>query len=357
MNERVVQFRVGVVVIATILIVLLLIMLISGDELFDLSQKYPVRIQFSSAPGVAPGTPVHKNGVLIGRVTELQLNDDGVSVVANINDDVTLKNTDMPRVTSSLLRGDASIEFVPNRRDGDGSRLAPGAELKGEVQPDPIESFASMQGDIGTTVKALGDAGNQVAELADRVNGMLGDVDTARFDDLLQRTDAAITSFTRTMDNVNRIIGDEELQRQLREGISGLPALIDDSRQTMARVQDAIDEAEANLQNLRGLTDPLGERGEQIASSLESAADNLDALLAQAAKFTAAINNQDGTLGQLLTKRDLYDNVNAVVCDVQQLIRRLRPIVDDVRTFTDKIARHPERIGAQGLIKEYPGLK
>ena len=177
MNERVVQFRVGVVVIATILIVLLLIMLISGDELFDLSRKYPVRIQFSSAPGVAAGTPVHKNGVLIGRVSELQLNDDGVSVVANINDNVTLKNTDMPRVTSSLLRGDASIEFVPNRRDGDGSRLAPGAELKGEVQPDPIESFASMQGDIGTTVKALGDAGNQVAELADRVNGMLGDVD------------------------------------------------------------------------------------------------------------------------------------------------------------------------------------
>jgi hypothetical protein len=32
-------------------------------------------------------------------------------------------------------------------------------------------------------------------------------------------------------------------------------------------------------------------------------------------------------------------------------------IVDDVRVFTDKIARHPEQLGVRGAIDRRPGLK
>jgi hypothetical protein len=42
---------------------------------------------------------------------------------------------------------------------------------------------------------------------------------------------------------------------------------------------------------------------------------------------------------------------------VNRLTKELRPIVDDVRVFTDKIARHPEQLGVRGALDRRPGLK
>ena len=43
--------------------------------------------------------------------------------------------------------------------------------------------------------------------------------------------------------------------------------------------------------------------------------------------------------------------------NVRKLTQELRPIVDDVRVFTDKIARHPEQLGVRGALDRRPGLK
>ena len=43
--------------------------------------------------------------------------------------------------------------------------------------------------------------------------------------------------------------------------------------------------------------------------------------------------------------------------NVSKLTKDLRPIVDDVRVFTDKIARHPEQLGVRGALDRRPGLK
>jgi phospholipid/cholesterol/gamma-HCH transport system substrate-binding protein len=46
------------------------------------------------------------------------------------------------------------------------------------------------------------------------------------------------------------------------------------------------------------------------------------------------------------------------VSNVNHLTLELRPIVDDVRVFTDKIARHPEQLGVRGALDRRPaGIK
>ena len=42
---------------------------------------------------------------------------------------------------------------------------------------------------------------------------------------------------------------------------------------------------------------------------------------------------------------------------LERISRELRPIINDVRVFSDKIARHPESLGVRGALDRRPGLK
>ncbi len=67
MDERVMQFRVGVMFLATLIIAAIL--LVMFGKLPSLTGRhYTIQIRFRYAPGVTSDTPVRKSGVLIGRV-------------------------------------------------------------------------------------------------------------------------------------------------------------------------------------------------------------------------------------------------------------------------------------------------
>ena len=83
----------------------------------------------------------------------------------------------------------------------------------------------------------------------------------------------------------------------------------------------------------------------------------LDEVLRQAVFFTKALNESDGTLGKLVRDPRVYEDLAAAAANVKNLSRDLRPIVDDIRVFSDKIARHPEQLGVRGALDRRPGIK
>ena len=112
MNDRVMQFRVGVMVLATAIIAGILVVLF-GDLPSLVQRTYPLRMNFTDARGVAPGTPVRKNGILVGRVTNVALDEKGgVNVIADIDASVPIYKDEEARISGSLL-GDAEISLVP----------------------------------------------------------------------------------------------------------------------------------------------------------------------------------------------------------------------------------------------------
>ena len=80
MDERVLQFRVGVVVLASAIVAAILVMLV-GAIPNPLQSKYTLYVGFPTAPGVSVDTPIRKDGVLIGRVAGVKLLDEGGVVV------------------------------------------------------------------------------------------------------------------------------------------------------------------------------------------------------------------------------------------------------------------------------------
>ena len=66
MDDRKKQFRVGVVVFVTPILVVLLLLMSSDFTWSPFRDQYQLQILVDQAPGVAPDTPVRRRGILIG---------------------------------------------------------------------------------------------------------------------------------------------------------------------------------------------------------------------------------------------------------------------------------------------------
>ena len=368
MNDRTKQFRVGVVVFATIVISSILILWNSDFSALPFRGRYQVKMLVDQAPGVAPDTPVRRRGLPIGRVDSVEDTDDGALITLNIDDGKQIKTNEVGRIQSSLV-GDAIIEFVPSSSPVGARPVEPGQQVTGMYAPNPMDMMAGMQGDLKQTIISLGEAGQEVAELADRLNQVMGENDMQRIRKLADSMDAAMIEFTAVTRNLNDIVGDEEFKKQLKAGLTQLPALVTDARTIMEALERAVGSADENLKNLEGLTGPLGDRGKAIVDTLEQSVRNLEELLGQVAMLSRNINQSEGTLGLLIRERQLYDQLSATMGEASATIAAARGLIDDPEVsrrvkqvlynawvFTDKIARDPARI-ARGVVDRETPIK
>ncbi len=355
MNDRVMQFRVGVVVLATAIITGILIVLF-GDLPSLVQATYPLKMSFTDARGVADGTPVRKNGILVGRVSDVQLDErGGVSVLAKIDSYVPIYRDEQPRIASTLL-GDAEIQLVPGTIRPPRQRVGKDEVLVGAVSRDPFEVFATLEPKLGGAMQSLAEASESVKKLTDNLDRLLLGEDD-KFSSMVQKTDAALDAFNLAMANINDVMGDPQARANLKQTLNSLPDVINDLRTTVQGIGETVDTADRNLRNLEGLTKPLGERGEGMVAQINVTIGRLDETLQQASMFTKALNESQGTLGKLVRDPQVYNDLAQAAGNVNRLTRELRPIVDDVRVFTDKIARHPEQLGVKGALDRRAGLK
>jgi phospholipid/cholesterol/gamma-HCH transport system substrate-binding protein len=114
MNERVMQFRVGVMVIAAAVFAAVLALTFEGLPSF-FHKTYSIRVEFPATPGLTVGAPVRKRGVRIGEVSHIELTaDDRVLVTLRIGADYQIHHDETCRVKNSLL-GDGWLEFEPTQ--------------------------------------------------------------------------------------------------------------------------------------------------------------------------------------------------------------------------------------------------
>jgi phospholipid/cholesterol/gamma-HCH transport system substrate-binding protein len=403
------QFRVGLVVFATMIVGVVLVGL-NGPKSFDwLRSKYQIGIAVPEAPGVDTNTPVRKNGILIGRVKSIEDKDDGVLLNVQIDSNRPLYSDFEPHIRTSVL-GDATIDFL-SRQPAPGAQPVPdGTVFRGVVDPNPFESLGQL-GDLKEQFSAashsLAQAGDEVAKLAKRVNTAFGDETDpegeGRVKRLLDTTERAMKQFESTMYSINEIIGDEpiasmqpgviqpgvpqpgviqpgvtqpplevqppggqppgtqppgtqppsgqQLRQRIRQGLNELPDAIHEFRLTMSESRTVLQSAEKNLKNLEAFTEPLGQKGADFAETILRAVDGLDQIIRDLGDVARALNNRDGTLGKLIHDPMVYDNlnrlmfnVNQVLCDVRDLVFNLKPVVHDARIIMDKVATEPGRI-------------
>jgi ABC-type transporter Mla subunit MlaD len=255
---------------------------------------------------------------------------------------------DMFRVTTAAAQ--AVRETVPElRRTNDSIRdLAQASRVT-------VTDFRRTNEDLQTAVRRYTEIGDQFSKLLqnnqDQVVNILNGLNDA-------------------IANVNRLFSPEnqrnatETLKNLRAGTDKLPDTVNsvndtlaEARKVLKRLDELSRQAEPVLANVRTATQSLNDNLPGTAQSVREAAEQLNRLLAELRGTLAGFTRGEGTVQRLLNDPSLYNNLNQAVCMAAQLLPRLDRALRDVETFADKIARHPEILGARGAIAPGAGLK
>lgn len=358
MDDRVLQFRVGFVMLVALMLTGILFFLL-GERPEFLSDKNTIYVEFREAPGVTVDTPVRTSGILIGRVSDVALQENRlVLVTLKIEPRYMPRQNEICRIVSGSLLGDAALEFVPSDIEGIPTTVLPhGAKIQGAVASNPLTVLVNLEESLLGAIATIDQAGGDISEFAQNANRLMtGNGD--QIGNILQKTEVALDRFDNTLLAVQNVVGDQELNQRLKAALDDLPETIAETRALMDRMNGVADNANRNLENLEGFTRPLGERGEELAANLQNTTENLNLLVGQLAQFSRTVNESEGTVGQLINNPELYHRLNDAAGNIQEISARLRPIVEDARVFTDKIARDPGRIGVKGALnRQQSGIK
>jgi len=360
MDERRIQFRVGVLVLGMLVMVVLLIILFGEQPVFR--DQRTMYIRFSDAPGVNVDSPVRKSGILVGRVANVELlKPDGVLVTIRIDDRYDIRRDQICRINTTAILGDSTLEFVKGEElVGEDEYYQDQDYLEGMVRQGPLSAidsvqkalsvFVNLEGQMQTALQTIQQAGQNVGSVAQSLNSVV-DNNKDQLHRILQRSESAMDRMDRAMAAVDQFLGDDEIRAKLEEALVQIPDVLLNAGEVMSSLQAVAGSAERNLENLEGLTEPLGAQGERLTASIEQSLARFDALMGEMVTFSRSLNSSDNTMGMLLHDRELYDQIRSTAANIELLTKQLRPIVNNARVFTDKIARDPGRIiGLKGMF-------
>jgi phospholipid/cholesterol/gamma-HCH transport system substrate-binding protein len=383
MSEQTLRFRLGVFVLAALLLLAVLIMLFGGlPDLFKQYHRYT--LIFEDASGVAPGTPVRQAGVRIGEVEKVGLNEETGKAEVSIKVDsrFVLRKNDRPVLVRGLIGGDTSIDFVRSRpREGPAEQppLEPGSTLPG--------SSSAEAGDLAREAAKLLPAARETLEDVGRVFVRLDKMMPIMEETLrefretakaarttlpeLQRTNtelqAASISWRKAGDRFNGLLkaNQDKITRaldSLDETMRRASAMFSEENQRnftegLRRSNEMLNRANLVMSDMQKASKPLADRTPSILRNLDEGTDRLNRALGDLQDLLRAGSKADGTLHRLLADPSLYNHLDEAACMITRLLPRVDRVLQDVETFADKIARHPEALGLGGVIRPGTGLK
>ncbi|NND99122.1 MAG: MCE family protein [Pirellulaceae bacterium] len=423
MDDNKLRFGVGVLVIAAIGIGIILTFLFGAFPTV-LTREYTLLVEFPSAQGVSTNTQVLRDGVKIGRVTDIKLLEkEGVLLELAMDDQYRLTHEYLPRIgTGSVITGDATLEFVrasPQqlasvfRTDADRD-LIPTPFFDGEYFPhgykaeDPFNLLFGLEEAVRETMSSItraGDsidaAGQNVNQLVVEVRQVVGGADT-KMDAVADEAVGALEEFQGAMREIRGILGDPRLKASLNDSLATLPGVLkeaqgtlESTRKTFERfervgdrfervglaaenaindvdgvignvdrtvdtVRDTVQGAQRAIGNIERFSEPLAKNSDELIAQVLQSLRSVDRALIQVETFGTSLNNSNGTVRRLLDDEDVYWQIRRTVENVEQVSARIKPILDDARIFSDKIARDPSQLGIRGAISKRPngmGLK
>jgi ABC-type transporter Mla subunit MlaD len=387
MDNKHKELWVGVTVLAAVVSLIVLAIYFGKGESVRFGDEYTIKVRFQRTPGIAKRSPVYKNGVKIGLVTNVELVDEDreVEITIRLPESRKIYTNEECRVRQTVIMGDATLEFVKDINFNGEIKLvgSDSPPLVGRESSDILRSFTNLEGDLNKTLQVIGTAVERIGEFVDRANIIIGSPEDARvrhdrIDEVvaeLQQTMQAIRTFSSQTSN---LVNDPELRRDIKQVLNALPAVLNKSQSIFSDVEllladgrgfikhgkESLGKVDVVINNVTKITSKAQDDVPAIMESLKNTSAKLQSLFDELIVIFKAFQNSDGTLGKILHDPQAYqkllltlDNIEKITRDVNLLIRTdVKPISTNIRVFTDEIARDPS-VFIRNLIKKRAPVK
>jgi phospholipid/cholesterol/gamma-HCH transport system substrate-binding protein len=361
MNERVMQFRIGMFVIVAGLVLTMLIVWFGESPALFRDRTY-VTVHFIEAPGVSEGIPVRKSGIRIGEVERVEFDErpgqpDGVLVTLALERKYKIQAGAIPRISRALI-GDVSIDMLPGAGPGlmKTSPISKDAPvIEGTVAADPANALVSATATLDSINRAAIGITDMTKKAKD-IDKVMTTFNTAgerlgaagdSIDRLVRANEAnfqpALASFRQFMEKANNTF-DAPTQAQLKAGID-----------RFSTASGKLDEGLAALQPL--LVDLGAPVSVSPTTNFGWGVLRFNRVMYDLSLLTHTLTdesghklNQNGSLQRLVTHPELYDNMNKMSIHMDDFFSGGKVVLKHLNTFAEKIANDPSSI-ARGALR------
>lgn len=280
-NDRKTEIKVGITVIAGLLI---LLWIFGWAKNFSLSSSsYIVKVRFENVSGLEIGDQVTINGMRKGFVKDMKVGTNSVLVDLSIENDIDLKEDASFAISMLDLMGGKKVEIFPGKStvSFDKAKVAQGI-FYSDI-PSAMSLFGSVQDDLVTVLK-----------------------------------DVKIS-----LGSLNKIVSDDSFNDDVKKSVSNLVLLTD-------KINLMLNENRNNIKNLTSNAVELSEKTNKLLTDntenittlladLKTLVKKSDELLIDLNTLTSETINQQNNIGKILYDKDLFDKLNLTLEQVNEL--------------------------------------
>lgn len=292
------ETKVGILAVVAIAILILGYSFLRGNDVF--SREITLYAIYDRVDGLTESKPILVNGYQIGRVSKMELQQDGrIRTEFKVKRDYAVPANTVAFLASTDLLGGKAIVFEL----GDSTVYAKnGDELPAGIQKNIMEQVEPIQ--------------KKAQDIAAVLDSVLNSINNTINKDFQQDFNRSINSIANSLQNL------EGITRQLdglvvseRNRISRIVANVESITSNLKDNNERIGNVLANLDNI---TDQVAKA--DFAQTIVSA----NKAMADFQSITDRINQGQGSIGMLLNDEQLYDNLNQASKNLEALIADMK---------------------------------
>lgn len=281
-SDRSVELRVGIVVVAAIILLILGIVWVKRYR-FNVV-RYDYSVIFPNVGALEKGDPVTISGVKKGEVEEIKLYQGDVLVTFNLTQDVILKEDAKFTVMNIGLMGERYIEIFTGHSD----KL--------------LDLSKPVRGYYDTGIpEIMGMMGEAVTDIRNLVSHLEGAVGT-------KWSQESIIEITRNLRKVSN-----DLNQMMEKNKDKFNRSVDDLSYASSELKSLVKDNKGKLQSTMDNFASSSTRLDSVTTSLQEVSTSLKG-------FTQKIEKGEGTMGKLVQDSSLYLDLRKTTQDLDSLI-------------------------------------
>ncbi|WP_207533405.1 MlaD family protein [Desertivirga arenae] len=292
------ETKVGILAAVAITILILGYSFLKGNDVFSRENEYYAI--YENVEGVAVSKPVLVNGYQIGRVSNLTLQPNGTILAEfKIKPEYEIPKNTIAKIESTDLLGSKAIVFEL----GEGGVYATsGDTLKANKSKDLLEQVQPVQ--------------KKAEQIIARLDSILTSVDNTispEFQRNFNSSFASIAKSLKTLESttmkVDHMVGAES--SRLHAIFSNLESISTNFAQNNKKITTI-------MSNIESVSDQFAR------ANFETTIKNADKAIADLQTAVNKVNTGEGSLGQLLNDKQLYNNLNSSAENLNKLMIDLK---------------------------------
>ncbi|UOE52035.1 MlaD family protein [Mucilaginibacter sp. SMC90] len=277
------ETKIGALTAIAITILILGYSYLRGNDVFSGSNKYYAI--YNSVEGLTVSKPVLVNGFQIGRISKMQLQQDGRSVVEfKIDPDVVIPKNTLAKLESTDLLGSKAIVFEL------GNSNVP-AEDKDTLRAD-------IQGSLAETLQPIQKKAEMLMSKLDSSLSAVNKILNPNFQKNIDRSFMSIANSLQTLEGTTK-----KIDHLVGSQSGHIDAILGNAEVVSGNLK-------TSTAHLNGMTANFEKVSNDVAAAnLKQTLDNANKAMADLQATMAKINNSQGSLGLLLNDDKMYKNL------------------------------------------------